>query len=91
MSFRDRAIRALSSALYHGRLLGPLATAVARARPAAGFPILAFHRVNDDNDPFSPAVPTALFAGRMAHIARHYRVLTVEELVERVRGGKAPA
>ena len=33
MSLRDRAIRAVSSALYHSRLLGPVATAAGYARP----------------------------------------------------------
>jgi peptidoglycan/xylan/chitin deacetylase (PgdA/CDA1 family) len=90
MSLRDRAIRAVSSALYHSRLLGPVATAVNYASRSRGFPILAFHRVNDDHDPFLPAMPTAVFAARIAHIARHYRVLAVEDLVERVRQGTAP-
>ena len=58
--------------------------------PSRGFPILTFHRVNDDDDPFLPSMPTAVFAARMAHIARHYRVLAVEDLVERVRQGTAP-
>jgi peptidoglycan/xylan/chitin deacetylase (PgdA/CDA1 family) len=62
----------------------------ARANRNQGFPILTFHRVNDENDPFLPAVPTAVFAARIAHIARHYRVMTVEDLVERVRQGTVP-
>ena len=90
MSLRHRAIRTLSSALYHSRLLGPVATAARYASAWGGFPILTYHRVNDDHDPFFPAVPTALFAAQIAHIARHYRVLTVEDLVERVRQGTAP-
>jgi len=90
VSLRDRTIRAVSSALYHSRLLGPVATAASYASPSRGFPILTFHRVNDDNDPFFPAIPTAVFAARMAHIARHYRVLAVEELVERARQGTPP-
>jgi peptidoglycan/xylan/chitin deacetylase (PgdA/CDA1 family) len=90
MSLRDRAIRAVSSGLYHSRLLGPLARVAVWANPDPGFPILTFHRVNDENDPFLPAIPTAVFAARMAYIARHYRVLTVEDLVERVRQGTVP-
>jgi peptidoglycan/xylan/chitin deacetylase (PgdA/CDA1 family) len=46
--------------------------------------------VNDDNDPFMPSLPTAVFAARMAHIARHYRVLTVEELAVGLREGQVP-
>jgi peptidoglycan/xylan/chitin deacetylase (PgdA/CDA1 family) len=90
MSLRDRAIRAISSTLYHSRLLGPVATAANYASPSRGFLILTYHRVNDDHDPFLPAMPTAVFAARIAHIARHYRVLAVEDLVERVRQGTAP-
>ena len=90
MSLRDRAMRAGSSALYHSRLLGPVVAAVSYASPGRGFPILTFHRVNDDHDPFMPAMPTTVFAARIAHIARHYRVLTVEDLVERARQGTVP-
>jgi peptidoglycan/xylan/chitin deacetylase (PgdA/CDA1 family) len=90
VSLKARAIRAVSSALYRSRLLGPVAAAASYARPAAGFPILTFHRVNDDHDPFFPAVPTPVFEERMAYIARHYLVLTVEELVERMQRGAAP-
>jgi peptidoglycan/xylan/chitin deacetylase (PgdA/CDA1 family) len=53
-------------------------------------PILTFHRVNDDDDPFMPSLPTAVFAGQMAHIARHYRVLTAEDLAARLQGGGVP-
>jgi peptidoglycan/xylan/chitin deacetylase (PgdA/CDA1 family) len=90
VSLKSRAIRALSSALYHSRLLAPVAAVARYARGWAGFPILTYHRVNDENDPFFPAVSTALFAAQIAHIARHYRVLTVEELAERVRRDGAP-
>jgi peptidoglycan/xylan/chitin deacetylase (PgdA/CDA1 family) len=90
MSFRDRAVRAVSSALYHSRLLGPVSTVAGYASSKRGFPILTFHRVNDDHDPFLPAMPTAVFAARIAHIARHYRVLAVEDLLERARQGTAP-
>src|SRR5262249_4139510 len=34
--------------------------------------------------------PTAVFAARMAHIARHYQVLALEELVERLPRGAVP-
>src|SRR5712691_2436859 len=90
MSLKNRAIRAVSSAVYRSRLLGPVAAAASHARPRLGFPILTFHRVNDDQDPFLPAIRTAVFAARIAHIARHYRVLTVEDLVERLRQGTVP-
>ncbi len=90
MSLRSRAIRALSSIVYHSHLLRPVTTVVGHARRAAAFPILTFHRVNDDEDPFFPALSTAVFAARMRHIARHYVVLTVEELVSRMERGQVP-
>jgi peptidoglycan/xylan/chitin deacetylase (PgdA/CDA1 family) len=46
--------------------------------------------VNDDGDPFLPALPTAVFEARVAHLARYYRVLTVEDLVDRAHSGDVP-
>ena len=90
MSIRSRTIGALSSALYHGGLMKPVTAAAGRVRAPRGFPILTFHRVNDEQDPFFPSRPTAVFAARMEHIARHYVVLPVEELVERMQSGRVP-
>ncbi len=90
MSLRAAAIRAVSGALYHSGLLGPIARGAAYARSRPRVPILCFHRVNDDNDAFLPSLPTAVFADRMAYIARHYQVLTVEELAERLPQGQVP-
>jgi len=55
---------------------------VRRSEPA--FPILAFHRVNDEQDPFFPSLPTRVFERWIDYIARAYQVLTVEELVTRM-------
>jgi peptidoglycan/xylan/chitin deacetylase (PgdA/CDA1 family) len=90
VSLRSALIRGGSSALYHSGLIGPLARSVGYARPKARVPILTLHRVNDDNDPFMASLPTAIFAARMAHIARHYRVLTVEDLAACLREGQVP-
>lgn len=90
MSLRTAAIRGASSALYHCGLAGVFARGVGFAHAKPRVPILTMHRVNDDNDPFMPAMPTAVFAGRMAHIARHYRVLTVEELATRLLERRVP-
>jgi peptidoglycan/xylan/chitin deacetylase (PgdA/CDA1 family) len=54
------------------------------------FPVLTYHRVNDDGDPFSPAVPTRVFERHMAYVARTCVVLTIEELVERMGQGRVP-
>jgi peptidoglycan/xylan/chitin deacetylase (PgdA/CDA1 family) len=90
MSFRATMIRGLAGALYHSGLVGPLARGVARTHPRPRVQILTFHRVNDDNDPFLPSLPTAVFAARMAHIARHYRVMTVEDLAAALQEGRVP-
>jgi peptidoglycan/xylan/chitin deacetylase (PgdA/CDA1 family) len=90
MSLRASVIRSVSGMLYHSGLVGPIARGVAFTHPRPRVPILAFHRVNDDDDPFMPSLPTAVFAAHMAHIARHYRVLTVEELAERLQEGRVP-
>lgn len=90
MSAKSTTTRVLSTVLYRSGLLGPVGSAVGWVRRVKGFPVLAFHRVNDDDDPFMPSLPTSVFAARMEHIARHYTVLTVETLVERLREGRVP-
>lgn len=90
MRVKSEATRLFSTLLYESGLLGPMSTAVGYVRRVKGFAVLAFHRINDDDDPFMPALPTSVFAARMEHIARHYTVLSVEELVDRVRRGRVP-
>lgn len=85
MTARTRAITGLATLLYHGGMLGPLTAAASWVRGRGHFPILVFHRVNDDGDPFFPSLSTAVFATWMKHVAEHYVVLTVEELADRVR------
>src|SRR5262245_6526405 len=60
------------------------------ARAGAAFPILGYHRVNDDDDPFFPSLPSAVFESHMAYLARSYRVMMVEDLVESMRRGAVP-
>lgn len=79
-----------AKALYHSRVLQPLSMLAGYARRQPAFAILKYHRVNDARDPFFPSVPTGVFERQMAYIARTYRVLTVEELVERARRGGVP-
>lgn len=90
MSLRATAMRGISSALFHTGLVGRLGAAAGSLLPYAGYRVLTFHRVDDENDPFLPSLSTARFAGQMAHIARHYLVLPLEELAERVRRGSPP-
>ena len=57
-----------------------------RRREAAGR-ILYYHRVNDENDPFFPAISTELFEQEMRYIAGHYKVASMTELLDRLEGG----
>jgi len=90
MSTKSVMMELTATVLYRSGLLEALHSGAALLRGGAGFPILTFHRVNDDDDPFMPAMATRLFAARIEHIARHYTVLTVEELVARLREGRVP-
>ena len=90
MSAKSTTTRVLSTALYRSGLLSLVGSAMGGVRRVKGFAVLAFHRVNDEDDPFMPSLPTSVFAARMEHIARHYTVLTVENLVERLREGRVP-
>ncbi len=52
-----------------------------RRREAAGR-ILYYHRVNDDNDPYFPAISTRLFEQEMRYLARHYKVVSLAGLLD---------
>jgi peptidoglycan/xylan/chitin deacetylase (PgdA/CDA1 family) len=91
MNRRARAVRALATVVYRSGLLRPMASVAARVRRTVSVPVLTFHRVNDDQDPFFGALRTSVFAARVEHIARHYTVLPIEELAERLREGRAPS
>jgi peptidoglycan/xylan/chitin deacetylase (PgdA/CDA1 family) len=70
-------------------LLRPLSRAAGYV--TRSFPVLSYHRVNDDGDVFLPALPTAVFERQMAFVARTYAVLTIEDLVERMGRDELPA
>ncbi|MCI0547888.1 MAG: polysaccharide deacetylase family protein [Candidatus Rokubacteria bacterium] len=99
-SRRGTAVRRAASGLYRTGATAALARAaghlsLGRPRHLAGgrppaFAILTYHRVNDEQDPFLPALPTAVFEAQIGYVARAYCVLTVEELVERARRGELP-
>lgn len=61
-----------------------------RRRQSRSVQILAYHRVNDDRDPFSPAVPTTLFAQQMEYIATYCYPCSLEEAVERLERHDIP-
>ena len=56
-----------------------------RTKPSAR--ILYYHRVNDDNDPFFPAITTELFERQMQYISRHYSVVSLADLVRHLNDG----
>jgi peptidoglycan/xylan/chitin deacetylase (PgdA/CDA1 family) len=48
--------------------------------------ILYYHRVNDNQDPFFPAMSTGLFEREMEFLARHYKVISLDQLVDHLDG-----
>lgn len=83
-------VRWTATSLYMAGLASPLSRAVGYVQPSPTFPILSYHRVNDDQDPFFPALATDIFERHMAFVARTYVVFTVEDLVERIGRGALP-
>jgi len=83
-------IRRAASVLYGTRAirLGSWLAGYAGRRPA--FPILTYHRVNEDADDFLPAVPTSVFERHMAYVASAYRVMPLNEMIERARAHSLP-
>lgn len=53
-----------------------------RKRTQPSVRILYYHQVNDDQDPFGTAISTKLFEEQMRFVARHYRVVTLDEAVK---------
>ena len=49
--------------------------------------ILCYHRVNDDHDPFFPAISTDLFDRQMRYIARHYKILSLSDMLAHLGSG----
>jgi peptidoglycan/xylan/chitin deacetylase (PgdA/CDA1 family) len=60
-----------------------------RKRNEASARILYYHRVNEDNDPFFPAISTELFEQEMRFLRRHYTVVSLSELLDRLIGQTA--
>jgi peptidoglycan/xylan/chitin deacetylase (PgdA/CDA1 family) len=56
-------------------------------RQEASARILYYHRVNDDGDPFFPAISTALFEQEMRYLARHYTIVSLTDLVKHLEDG----
>jgi peptidoglycan/xylan/chitin deacetylase (PgdA/CDA1 family)/CelD/BcsL family acetyltransferase involved in cellulose biosynthesis len=52
--------------------------------------IFYYHRVNNDRDPFFPAISTDLFEAQMEHLARNYKVVGMAELCRHLEAGDSP-
>lgn len=59
-------------------------------RKSRSVQILAYHRVNDDNDPFLPAIPCSVFERQMEYLASNYNVLSLDLAVERMSRDDVP-
>jgi peptidoglycan/xylan/chitin deacetylase (PgdA/CDA1 family) len=55
-----------------------------RTEPCAR--ILCYHRVNEDRDPFFPAISPRLFEQEMRFVAQRYKVVTLGELLSSLNG-----
>jgi len=53
-------------------------------RRSGNLQILVYHRVNDERDPFFCGVPVHVFKAQMEYLASNFRVLALEEAVERL-------
>jgi peptidoglycan/xylan/chitin deacetylase (PgdA/CDA1 family) len=83
-------LRWTASGLHAAHLSEPLSRALGYASAVPTFPILSYHRVNDEGDSFFPSLSTEVFERQMAFVARAYVVLSVEELAERMRRRAVP-
>ncbi len=61
-----------------------------RGRRGPSVRILYYHRVNDNQDPFFPAIPVARFEQEMRCLARRHTVVSLEEAVRRLTVGGPP-
>lgn len=73
----------------HGEAKTPGFPFVCRRR-AQNLQILLYHRVNDEYDPFFPAVPVAVFARQMDYLASRFHFCPLEEALARLRQRDLP-
>jgi len=101
-----RVARWAMSHLYSGTPLGAISRQLAdrymwqcagpgsarfRSRSVPVCTIFRYHRVNDDHDPFFNALPVAQFCAQMEYLARHFHLVTLDQLASgelRSRGDK---
>lgn len=79
-----------AAGLHQAGLTKPLSRIAGYLSRVPRFPILSYHRINDEGDPFFPSLSTEVFERHMAFVAEAYVVLPLEELVERMGRGRVP-
>lgn len=52
--------------------------------------ILTYHRVNDEHDPFFPAVPVRVFTEQIEYLASHFPICSLAEAVEQLKRKDVP-
>jgi peptidoglycan/xylan/chitin deacetylase (PgdA/CDA1 family) len=52
--------------------------------------ILTYHRVNDENDPFFPGIPTMEFARQMEVLTERFTLCSLNRLIEGIETGDLP-
>jgi peptidoglycan/xylan/chitin deacetylase (PgdA/CDA1 family) len=86
----EALIRRLAGILYETRAIRFASWIAGYSARRRGCPILIYHRVNDEGDDFLPATPTADFERQMAYVASSYRVMPLDEMVERAQADDLP-
>lgn len=92
---KTAVVRVVASTLFHSGMVNALQIRTGRSlvektpQGPRGFPfgVLLYHRVNPDADPYFPGVSTEVFDAQMDYLARHYRVLSLEEILKRIENG----
>ena len=90
VAHRELLTQRAARVLYATRGIGLASWVAGHVRRRPVFPILTYHRVNDDADPFLPAMSTAVLDRHLNYVARAYRVLPLEDIVERAQKGSLP-
>src|SRR5262249_2149348 len=67
-----------------GRLAFPYMTR--RCQPT--FQALTYHRLTTTDDPFFPGIPVDVFAQHVGFLARHYQIVDLAELLQRLDNGQ---
>jgi len=84
-----RTLRSLAKALLCGGLYySGLTVLIARCFPRHSPVIFCAHRVVTADDPFFPGIRYERFSAEIAYLARHHRVVPLEEIVDAMVNGR---